>query len=374
MADFYQTLGVSKNASQDEIKKAFRKLARQHHPDKNPGDKASEEKFKEISRAYETLSDPEKRTQYDEMSRLGAFGPGAGGFRPGAGGSQGFDPSMFGQGGAQFDMGDLGDILGNLFGGAAGGAGRGRRRTAERGADLQVAVTISFDDSLHGVTVRVPIEKPVACEACHGSGAKPGTAPTTCPDCQGRGVVARNQGPFALSQACPRCHGTGSIIESPCSSCHGTGVQQKTKRYAVKIPAGVKDGSKIRIKGKGEAGRRGGPSGDLYVVVRVEEDEVFVRRGDDVVLELPVTVVEAALGTSVKIPTPGGGQVSLKVPAGSQDGRTLRLRGKGAPRIKGGHGDLHVRLRVRVPDKLTKEQKQLFEKLGQTLPDPRASA
>ena len=369
MADFYQTLGISKNASQDEIKKAFRDLARRHHPDKNPGDKAAEEKFKEVSQAYETLSDPAKRTQYDEMSRLGAFGPGAGGFRPGTG-QQGFDPSMFGQGGAQFDVGDLSDILGTLFGGG-GGAGRGRRRGPERGDDLQVAVTISFDDSLHGATVRVPVEKPVACETCHGSGARPGTAPQVCPECQGRGMVARNQGPFALSQICPRCQGQGTIVESPCPTCRGTGVEQKTRRYSVKIPAGVKNGSRIRIKGKGEAGPRGGPAGDLYVIVRVEEDELFERRGDELVLELPVTIAEAVLGASVRIPTPGGGKVSLKVPAGSQDGRTLRLRGKGAPKLKGGHGDLHVRLRVEVPEKLTKEQRLLFEKLAATLPDPR---
>jgi len=371
MADFYQTLGVPKGASQDEIKKAFRKLARENHPDKNPGNKASEEKFKEVSEAYETLSDPEKRKQYDEMSRLGAFGPGpGGGFRPGAG-PQGFDPSMFGQGGAQFDMGDLGDILGGLFG---GGGGRGRRRAAERGADLQVGVTVSFDDSLHGATVRVPVDKPDTCATCHGSGAKPGTAPKVCPECQGRGAISRNLGGFAMPQACPRCHGTGTIIEQLCATCGGSGVQQKTKRYTVKIPAGVKDGSKIRIKGKGEAGLRGGPTGDLYVRVRVESDDLFERRGDDIVLEVPLTIVEAALGTSVKVPTPGGGRVSLKVPAGSQDGRTLRVKGKGAPKLKGGHGDLHVRLRVQVPGKLTKEQRQLFEKLGATLPDPRATA
>ena len=371
MSDFYQTLGVTKTSSQDEIKKAFRKLAREYHPDKNPGDKAAEEKFKEVNQAYETLSDPEKRKQYDELSRLGAFGGGPGGFRPGAGGFQGFDPRAYQQGGTQFDVGDLGDILGSLFGGAAPGGARGRRRGAERGDDVQVDVTVSFDDSLHGATVRVPVDKPDRCDTCHGSGAKPGTTPKVCPECQGRGVVAQNQGFFALSQPCPRCHGQGTIIESPCPTCKGSGVQNKTRRYNVKIPAGVKDGSKIRIKGKGEAGQRGGPSGDLYVLVHVEADDLFERRGDDLVLEVPVTIAEAALGTSVKIPTAGGGRVSLKIPAGSQDGRTFRLRGKGAPRLKGGHGDLHVRLRVQVPDKLTKEQKQLFEQLSRTLPDPR---
>jgi len=378
MADYYQTLGVSKNASQDEIKKSFRKLARQYHPDKNPGDKAAEDKFKEVNQAYETLSDPEKRKQYDELSRLGAFGAGpGGGFRPGAGGAQGFDPRIFQQwqsqgGGAQFEMGDLGDLLGNLFGGA--GPGRGRRRQSERGADLQADVTVSFDDALHGVTVRVPVEKQDTCVTCHGSGAKPGTTPKVCPECQGRGMVARNQGPFALSEPCPRCHGQGTIIEQPCATCHGTGVQTRTRRYNVKIPAGVKDGSRIRIKGKGEAGLRGGPAGDLYVRVRVETDELFVRRGDDLVVDVPVTVAEAALGATVKVPTPGGGRVSLKVPAGSQDGRCLRLRGKGMPKLKGGHGNLLVKLRVTIPAKLTREQKQLFEKLAATLPDPRSTA
>jgi molecular chaperone DnaJ len=381
MTDFYQTLGVSKNASPDEIKKAFRKLAREHHPDKNPGNKVSEEKFKEVSSAYETLSDPEKRKQYDELSRLGAFGPGpgGGGFRPGAGGSQGFDPRMYQQwqqqgGGAQFEMGDLGDILGNLFGGAAGGAGRGRRRAAERGADLQADVTVSFDDALSGVTVRVPVDKADTCETCHGSGAKPGTSPKVCPECQGRGMVARNQGPFAMSEPCPRCHGQGTIIDDPCRTCRGTGVQNKTRRYNVKVPAGVKDGSKIRIKGKGEAGLRGGPGGDLYVRVRVETDDLFERHGDNLLVEVPVTVAEAALGATVKVPTPGGGRVSLKVPAGSQDGRKLRLRGKGMPKLKGGHGDLLVELRVQIPGKLTKDQKQLFEKLAATFPDPRSTA
>ena len=380
MADFYQTLGVPKNASQDDIKKAFRKLARQYHPDKNPGDKAAEEHFKEVNQAYETLSNQKKRKEYDELSRLGAFGPGGGGFRPGQNGPfQGFDPGMFrqaqAQGGAQqFDMGDLSDILSGLFGGAQGGGGRGRRRGAERGADLQVEVTVSFDDSLNGAEVRVPVEQQVACETCHGSGAAPGTTPKVCPECQGRGVIANNQGPFALSQPCPVCHGQGSIIEQPCPTCHGTGVQEKARRLNVKIPAGVKDGTRIKIKDKGEAGQRGGPAGDLYVVVRVEPDAVFDRRGDDLEVEVPVTVAEAALGAGVRVPIPGGGQVSLKVPGGSQDGRTFRIRGKGAPRLKGGHGDLHVRLRVIVPQKLTKDQKKLFEQLASVLPDPRVAS
>jgi molecular chaperone DnaJ len=378
--DFYKTLGVPKEASQDDIKKAFRKLARQYHPDKNPGDKAAEERFKEVNQAYETLSDAQKRKQYDELLRLGAFGPG--GFRPGQGG-QGFDPRIFQQwqqaqgGGQAFDMGNLGDILSSLFGGAGGGGfggGRARRQAAERGADLQVGVTVSFDDALKGVQIRVPVEKQDVCGTCHGSGAAPGTTPKVCPECDGRGVKAQNQGLFALSQPCPRCGGNGTIIEHPCATCGGSGSVRQTRRYQVKIPAGVKDGTKIRIKGRGEAGLRGGPAGDLYVVAPVRENELFRRRGDDFLIDVPVTFSEAALGASVKVPTPGGGNVSLKVPAGSQNGRTLRVRGKGAPRLKaGGRGDLLARLRLVVPEKLSKEQRKLVEELGRTQPDPRAA-
>ena len=380
MADFYQTLGVKRDATAEEIKKAFCKLAREHHPDRNPGNKAAEERFKEVNQAYETLSDEQKRRQYDELLRLGAFDPRTGGPRPGQGpfaGGQGFDPRIFQQwqqqaGGQAFDMGDLGDILSGIFGGRGAAGGRGRRAAAERGADLQVGVTVSFEDSLRGVTVRVPVEKPDTCTTCHGSGARPGTTPKICPECQGRGVTALNQGPFALSQPCRRCGGAGTIIESPCGECGGSGVVQQTRHYQVKVPPGAKDGTNIRLKGRGEAGLRGGPPGDLYVVVRVPESELFKRRGDDLVLEVPVTFAEAALGATVKIPTPGGGSVSLKVPAGSQDGRTLRVRGKGAARLRGaGRGDLLACLRVVVPPRLTKEQRELVERFGKTQPDPR---
>ncbi len=382
MADFYQTLGVAKTASQDEVKKAFRGKARDCHPDRNPGDASAEERFKEVNQAYETLSDPKKRAQYDELSRLGAFGPGAGGFRPGAGGSQGFDPRIFqqwqqqqGAGGATFEFGDMGDVLSSLFGAASTGRGRRRRAAAERGADLQADVTVSFKDSLEGVTARVPVDKSDTCDGCHGTGAAAGTTAKICPDCQGRGVVAQNQGPFALSHPCQRCRGAGTIVEPPCPTCLGRGGRRRTRRYSVKIPAGVRDGTRIRIKGKGEAGQRGGPTGDLYVAVHVEPDDLFERRGDDLVIEVPVTLSEAALGARVKIPTSGGGKISLKVPPGSRDGRTLRLRGKGAPRLKGGgHGDLLARVRIAVPDKLSKEQKELLEQLGGMLPDPRATA
>ena len=373
MTDFYQTLGVARGASHDEIRKAFRKLARKYHPDTNSGDKGAEEKFKEANEAYETLSDPDKRKQYDELLRLGAFDPRTG--RPGQGGFQGFDPRTFQQGGQTFQMGDFGDILANLFGGAAQQGRRGGGRgAAQRGADLQADVTISFDESLGGASVRVPVETNGPCPTCHGSGAAPGTTPAICPECHGRGVMAQNQGPFAISVPCPRCRGNGTVIDTPCPTCHGRGVTRRTRHYAVKIPGGAKEGTKIRLKGKGEAGAGGGPTGDLYVVVHVEDSGLFERRGDDLVIEVPVTMAEAMLGATVRVPTPGGGKVSLKVPAGSSDGRTLRLRGKGAPRLKGGgSGDLLARLRLVVPTKLTKEQKKLAEELGKTEPDPRAA-
>ena len=359
MADFYQTLGVPRGASHDEIRKAFRKLARKYHPDTNSGDKGAEEKFKEANEAYETLSDPDKRKQYDEMLRLGAFDPRTGPARARAA-FRASTRACSSRAARRFQMGDFGDILANLFGGA-GQQGRrgGGRGAAQRGADLQADVTISFDDSLSGASVRVPVESNGPCPTCHGSGAAPGTSPEICPECHGRGVMAQNQGPFAISVPCPRCHGNGTVIDSPCPTCHGGGVTRQTRRYAVKIPAGAKEGTKIRLKGKGEAGAGGGPPGDLYVVVHVEDSGLFERRGDDLMIEVPVTMAEAMLGATVRVPTPGGGKVSLKVPAGSSDGRTLRLRGKGAPRLKGGgNGDLLARLRLIVPTKLTKEQKQ----------------
>lgn len=375
MADFYQTLGVPRGASHDEIRKAFRKAARTYHPDANPGDKAAEDKFKEANEAYETLSDPSKRKQYDELLRLGAFDPRTGGFRPGQGGPQGFDPRIFQQGGQTFQMGDFGDILSNLFGGMAQGGRRGGGRSAaQRGADLQVEVTVSFDDSLNGVSVKVPVDSNGPCPTCHGSGAAPGTSPRICPECNGRGVTAQNQGPFAISVPCPRCRGNGTVIDSPCPECHGSGVTRQVRRYNVKIPPGAREGTRIRLKGKGEAGSDGAQPGDLYVVVRVEDSGPFERRGDDLVIEVPLKLAEAMLGTEVKLPIPGGGRVSLKVPAGSQDGRTLRVRGKGAPKLKGGgRGDLLARVRLVVPAKLTKEQKRLAEELGKTEPDPRAA-
>ncbi len=346
--DFYETLGVAKNASQDEIKKAYRKLARQHHPDANPGDDAAEERFKEVQHAYDVLSDPEKRKQYDNFgSANGRGGPGGFNFT-----TEGFD---FG------DLGDLSDIFGGLFGG-----GRGRQQQqqrGQRGSDLEVEVNLSFEDSLHGVETTIPVQLETACRECHGSGAKPGTAPTLCPECQGRGVVSQSQGLFALSQPCPRCRGNGTVIEDPCPKCRGTGRERRTKRYTVKIPAGVKDGSRIRLRGKGEAGYGGAEAGDLYVITRVEPSKTFTRRGNDLVVDVPVEFSLAALGGQVSVPTPDG-PVTVKVKAGTTDGTLLRVKGKGAPKLKGhGRGDVLARVKLTVPKKLTKKQRELMEEL-----------
>ena len=344
MKSLYEVLGVSKNASADEIKKAYRKLAREYHPDKNPGNVEAEERFKEVQAAYDVLSDDEKRKQYDRFGLNGR-----------AGGSQ--------QGGftfQDFDIGDLGDIFGGLFGGAARQQSRQR---GQRGNDVEAVVHVSFEDSLKGVQVQVPVELETACAKCHGSGAKPGTAPKICPECNGRGVRAEDQGFFALSQPCPRCRGNGTVIEDPCDQCRGSGRERRTKRYSVKIPAGVRDGTRIRLKGKGEAGYGGAPAGDLFVVTRVETSAIYERRGSDLIVEVPVSYADAALGASVDVPTPEGA-VSLKIPAGSEDGKLLRIRGRGAPKLSGGgKGDVLARLRIQVPKRLNKKQRELLEEL-----------
>ena len=353
----YEILGVAKGASADEIKKAYRKLAREYHPDRNPGDASAEERFKEVQGAYDLLSDPEKRKQYD------AFGSanGRGGFQ---GGNVNFGDFNVG------DLGDLGDLFGGFFGGRGGRAGGGRTR-GRRGSDVEVEINLSFEDSLKGVETKIPVTLETACSECHGSGAKPGTAPKICPECHGRGVVAESQGFFALSQPCPRCHGNGTVIEDPCPRCGGSGRERRTKRYTVKIPAGVKDGTRIRLKGKGEAGFGGGEAGDLYVVTRVQPSTLYERRGDDLIVDVPVTFSEAALGATVEVPTPDG-PVSVKVKPGTQDGTLLRVKGKGAPKLKGsGRGDLLARVKVEVPKKLNKRERELLEELGRGSRDPR---
>ena len=346
----YDVLGVAKGASAAEIKKAYRKLAREHHPDRNPGNSEAEEKFKEVQGAYDVLSDPEKRKQYD------AFGSANG--RAGAGGFPGGNYNVAGDFNLG-DLGDLGDLLGGMFGGRGGRQAQSR---TQRGSDVEVEVRLSFEDSLRGIETKIPVTLETACSECHGSGAKPGTAPKICPECQGRGVVAESQGFFALSQPCPRCHGNGTVIEDPCPRCGGSGRERRTKRYTVKLPAGVRDGTRIRLKGKGEAGFSGGEAGDLFVVTRVQPSQLYERRGNDLVVDVPVTFSEAALGA-----------VSLKVKPGTQDGTLLRVKGKGAPRLKGsGRGDVLARVRLRVPKKLKKRERELLEELQkQPHDDPR---
>ena len=346
MTSLYDTLGVSKSASADEIKKAYRKLARQHHPDANPGDASAEERFKEVQQAYDVLSDPEKRKQYDR------FGTQNG--RPGAPGPNvNFD----------FDLGDLGDMLGGIFGGGAGAA-RGRTaRRPTRGNDVEAEVHLSFEDSLRGVEAKVPVEMLAACRECGGTGARPGTAPVICPECNGRGVRTEDQGMFAFSQPCPRCRGNGTVIEQPCPKCQGTGRERRIKTYTVKIKPGVKDGTRIRLKGKGEAGLHGGPAGDLVVVTRVADSPVYERRGDDLVVNVPVSYATAALGDKVEVPTPDG-PVSLKIPAGSEDGKLLRIKGRGAPKLnRSGKGDVLARVRIQVPKRVNKKERELLEEL-----------
>ncbi len=357
--DYYQILGVPRNATKDEIKKAYRKLAQKYHPDKNPNNKEAEDKFKEISEAYEVLSNDEKRSLYDS----GRLFTGSGGFRPED--FAGFDFGDFAGGRGFTFTGDLGDIF-DLFTGGTRFTGRSGRR-AQRGADVEVNVTLSFEDSLNGAYVPITVNRTEACQTCRGTGSAPGTFPETCQTCGGRGYVSQNQGLFALSRPCPECGGRGVIIRNPCSLCGGRGSKVVPKNIKVKIPPGVNDGSRLRFKGKGEPGPGGGPPGDLYVVTRVTKHPYFGRKNGHITLELPVTFAEAALGTEVMIPTVDG-KVKLKIPAGTQSGRVFRLKGKGAPLLKskGGkdRGDMLVTVKVVVPGKLSKKEKELIEQLG----------
>ena len=347
MTNLYDTLGVPKNASADEIKRAYRKLAREHHPDASGGDEA---RFKEIQGAYDVLSDPEKRKAYDAWGTRNGRGT--------AGGGPQFQ---------DFDLGDLGDIFGGLFGGG-GGFGRARRPQPERGADLQTEVHVSFEDSLQGVQVPVRADVETACQTCGGSGAEPGTAPIVCPECGGRGVVSDSQGLFSLSHPCPRCRGNGTVIEKPCKTCRGSGRERVQRTFQVKIPAGAKDGTRIRLKGRGEQGRNGGPPGDLFVVARVAPSDVYERRGADLIVDVPVSYADAALGASVQVATPEG-PISLKVPAGSQPGKLLKVKGRGAPKLKGGgKGDLLARVKLTVPEKVSKKERELLEELRKVAP------
>jgi molecular chaperone DnaJ len=374
--DYYGVLGVSKDASEKEITRAYRKLAKQYHPDANQGNPAAEERFKEVSGAYDVLGDAAKRKEYDDVRQMVASGVGGPGGFGGAGGFGGFG----GPGGAGYgesvnfeDIGGFGDLLGNLFGrGASRRAGRNAPRGPRRGLDLEAELHVDFLEAVHGVTTTVSFTADAVCSTCGGSGAKPGTMPETCTECGGVGMIARNQGPFSVSEVCPRCGGSGQIIKERCPTCKGHGVEVRPRDVKVRIPAGVDDGQRIRVKGRGGAGSNGGPPGDLYVVVHVHPHPIFGRKGQDLTLRLPVTFAEAALGAQVKVPTLDE-PVTVKVAEGTQSGKTVRVRGRGIPKAKGGHGDLLVTFDVSVPTELEGEAREAVEALAQALPsNPRA--
>jgi molecular chaperone DnaJ len=343
--DYYAVLGVSKNASQAEIKKAYRKLAQENHPDANPGNKQAEERFKEVSSAYDVLGNADKRKEYDRIREMAGAG-----MRFGPGGRTNVRFEDLG-----FDLGGLGDIF-DLFGQGTRRAGRRTRK----GSDLSAEVQVSFDDAMAGTTVPLRVAGAAPCRTCGGSGARPGTQVRTCPQCGGSGQVAVDQGLFQVAQPCPRCRGRGQEVEEPCPTCGGSGSTTETRTLRVRIPAGVEDGAVIRVSGRGEAGPPGGNAGDLYVTVRVAQHRFFGRRGSDLTVSLPVTFPEAALGANVEVPRLNGA-VTLKVPPGTASGRTFRLRGKGAPRRGGGHGDLLVTVQVEVPSRLSKQERELLK-------------
>lgn len=355
VTDPYKVLGVDKKASDEEVKKAYRKLARKHHPDRNPDDPAAEDRFKEVQEAYAILSDPEKRRQYD-----------AGGFFGGGGG--GFDPGAFRTGGAGGGFaGNVGDILSDLFGGGAPRGGRAGPAGAERGRDLETEVHVSFEQAMNGAQVSVSVAMAAPCPTCNGTGARPGTVPKVCTRCQGRGVEAQSQGLFSITQPCERCGGTGTEIEDPCPTCRGSGQTRQVKRYKVNIPAGVRDGGRVKLAGKGEPGRRGGPPGDLYVVTRVAGSPLFKRKGDNLEVEVPITIPEAIEGATIEVPTLDGSK-RIKVAPGTRHGTVQRLRGEGPPRPGGaGRGDMRYRLTIDVPESLTDEQREAVDHLAVTL-------
>src|ERR1700760_3758721 len=377
--DYYKVLGVPKTAKADEIKSSYRKLARKYHPDTNKGDRDAEERFKEISEAHDVLSDEKKRKEYDEARSL------FGGFRaPGTG-----RPGQPGQGGFGFDLGDLfgggagggtagggggaggvGDILGGLFG---GGGRAGTQARPRRGADVETETTMSFSDAVDGVTVPLKLTGDGPCPVCHGTGAKAGTVPKVCPTCEGTGQSSRNLGNFAFQEPCKTCRGRGLVVEDPCTSCNGGGHAASTRTIQARIPAGVADGQRIKLRGKGAPGGRGGPAGDLYVRVHVSPHPVFGRSGGNLTVTVPVTVPEAALGADIKVPSHKGAPVTVKIPAGTPNGRTFRVRGKGVRRSDGTYGDLLVTVEVIVPKNVSTKGRQALEDLREATAgeDPR---
>lgn len=359
--DYYEVLGVAKNASEEDIKKAYRKLAMKYHPDRNQGEgsKEAEERFKEAKEAYEMLSDGQKRAAYDQYGHAGVD-PNAGGFRggPGAEGFGGFAEAF-------------GDIFGDLFGGGAGGGGgrRGGGQQVYRGSDLSYAMEITLEEAARGKETQIRIPSWESCETCNGSGAKPGTSAKTCGACSGSGTVHMRQGFFSIQQTCPHCHGTGKIIPEPCTTCNGAGKIKKTKTLEVKIPAGINEGMRIRSAGNGEPGVNGGPSGDLYIEIRIKQHDIFERDGDDLHCTMPVSMTTAALGGTIEVPTLGG-KAEIELPEGSQHGKTFRLRGKGIKGVRSSYpGDLYCHISVETPVKLTEHQRKLLKELDKSFRD-----
>jgi molecular chaperone DnaJ len=364
--DYYKTLGVDKKATAEDIKKAYRKLARQYHPDRNPDNKDAEARFKEISQAHDVLGDPEKRKQYDSGSGTFATGAGPGG---GFGGFGNFD----------FEgSSSMGDILSNLFGGSASGRRVRTKPRSEKGADLEAQVSITFDQAIAGAQVPLQVPMHATCPTCRGTGAKPGTTPSVCPRCEGRGIETQGQGMFSISQPCSRCGGAGTVIEDPCPTCQGAGAVRTVKRLRVNIPAGVRDGSRIRLAGKGEPGRNGGPAGDLYLITHVSPSSLFTRKGENLEVQVPLSIPEALRGAEVQVPTLNGTK-TLRVRPGTASGTVQRLRGEGPPKLNSAKtgspekGDIHDRVVLDVPEHLSEEQEKAVEELSKTLGgDPRA--
>lgn len=359
--NYYDTLGVSKEATAAEIKKAYRKLAIKYHPDKNKGDKGAEEKFKEISQAYEVLSDESKRSQYDQLGHDAFTSPGRGGFGGGGGGFH--DPfdifsQVFGGGGS-----GGGSIFEDLFG---GGGGRSRSSGID-GSDLRYNLEIDFEDAVFGADKKISIPKLSGCQRCNGNGCEPGSSKTTCSRCGGSGQVVMSQGFFSVRQPCPQCHGSGESIDKPCHECHGEGRVRVNKKLQIHIPAGVDTGSRLRVSNEGEGGARGGRTGDLYVVIHVREHDIFRREGNDILCDVPIDFATAALGGAVEVPTITG-KAKLKVPEGCQNGTVLRMRGKGVPSLRGGaRGDQHIRIFVEVPSKLNGKQRDALNAFTESL-------